>query len=95
MVLTQLACLLACSCVARALLEEGILPHIISGTSAGSVVGAILCTRTDEELKRDLKPEVLVHKLICFSRPWMERAKSVLKNGCMFDVNDWLDLIQW
>ena len=77
------------------LLEAGVLPHIISGTSGGSVVGAILCTRTDDELRRDLKPEILASKLTCFARPWSERIKSVFRNGHMFDFDEWMDLIQW
>lgn len=40
-----------------ALYETDALPNIVSGTSAGAVVGAILCTRTPEELERDMKPE--------------------------------------
>uniref|UniRef100_A0A7S4J505 Uncharacterized protein n=1 Tax=Odontella aurita TaxID=265563 RepID=A0A7S4J505_9STRA len=79
----------------RALIEEDALPHIISGTSAGSVVGAMLCTRTREELDRDMRPEVLVNKLKCFSKPWLDRFKGVYKNGCLFDFEDWIDLIQW
>jgi Domain of unknown function (DUF3336)/Patatin-like phospholipase len=77
------------------LMETDSLPNIISGTSAGSVVGAVLCTRTIEELKRDLKPEVLGTKLLCFSRPWGERLKSVWKKGHMFDTEEWLSMIKW
>jgi uncharacterized membrane protein len=77
------------------LMETDSLPNIISGTSAGSVIGAIICTRTDEELKRDLTPEALGGKLKCFSRPWPDRIKSLWKNGCMFDFEQWLDMIQW
>ncbi|GKY96140.1 hypothetical protein MPSEU_000574000 [Mayamaea pseudoterrestris] len=81
--------------VISALLEAGCLPRIISGTSAGSVIGAIICTRTDEELKRDLQPGILSQKLCCFRRPWKDRIKSVLRNGCMFDFDEWMELIQW
>ena len=77
------------------LMETGCLPNIISGTSAGSVVGAILCTRTDDELKRDLNPEILSTKLLCFSRPWRERIPSVWKDGHMFDTDEWLSMIKW
>lgn len=34
----------------RALLELGMLPRIVHGTSAGAVVAALLCTRTEAEL---------------------------------------------
>jgi predicted acylesterase/phospholipase RssA len=77
------------------LLEAGVLPDIISGTSGGSVIGAILCTRTDEEIRQDLDPLVLITKLKCFSRPWSERLKSVWENGNLFDFEDWMGKIQW
>eukprot|EP00557_Chaetoceros_sp_GSL56_P001704 CAMPEP_0176502854 /NCGR_PEP_ID=MMETSP0200_2-20121128/15005_1 /TAXON_ID=947934 /ORGANISM="Chaetoceros sp., Strain GSL56" /LENGTH=903 /DNA_ID=CAMNT_0017902013 /DNA_START=281 /DNA_END=2992 /DNA_ORIENTATION=- len=78
-----------------ALFEEGVLPHIISGTSAGSVVAAMLCTRTDDEIRRDMRPEVLVNKLTCFTRSWPDRFRSVYQHGCLFDQEEWMDLIQW
>ena len=37
--------------VTKALLENGLLPRVISGASAGSVLGAMIATRTDEENK--------------------------------------------
>jgi hypothetical protein len=77
------------------LMETDSLPNIISGTSAGSVIGAIICTRTDAELKRDLTSETLGGKLKCFSRSWPDRFRSLWKNGCMFDFEEWLDMIQW
>ena len=36
--------------VLKALFEARLLPRIISGASAGSIVGSVLCTRTDEEI---------------------------------------------
>ena len=46
--------------VAKALWKEGLLPKIISGSSGGSVVGAMLCTHKDEDLEGLFDPEVLV-----------------------------------
>ncbi|CAK7566280.1 MAG: Lipase 5 [Sporothrix epigloea] len=40
--------------VLKALFDRGLLPRIISGTSAGSIVAAVVCTRTEEEI-----PELL------------------------------------
>jgi predicted acylesterase/phospholipase RssA len=77
------------------LIEAGILPHIISGTSAGSIVAAIICTRTDEELKETLTPQVIIKRMTCFRRPWGERIKSLWRNGNMFDFDEWADLIKW
>ncbi|KAF9869658.1 patatin family [Colletotrichum karsti] len=38
--------------VLKALFEVKLLPRIISGASAGSIVSAVICTRTDEEIPR-------------------------------------------
>ena len=73
----------------KALLETDLLPHIISGTSAGSVIGALICTRTDEELVRDLKPEVLAPEMSIFESSWGERWMMWYKHGTMFDQDDW------
>mmetsp|Transcript_2513 Transcript_2513/g.3812 ORF Transcript_2513/g.3812 Transcript_2513/m.3812 type:complete len:543 (+) Transcript_2513:210-1838(+) len=81
--------------VIKALLEEDCLPHIISGTSAGSVVGSLVCTRTDAELVRDLDPEIITPKQVCFSRSWIDRIKSFYMTGNMFDGEEWYQLIQW
>lgn len=48
--------------VARALLGEGLLPTIISGSSGGSAVGAIVCTHSDGELAELLKAENLAER---------------------------------
>lgn len=49
--------------VAKTLWQQGILPRIISGSSGGSVVGALLCTRTDEEIEHLFDPKNLVAQL--------------------------------
>lgn len=36
--------------VLQALVDAGLLPRIISGSSSGSIMAAMICTRTDEEL---------------------------------------------
>lgn len=79
----------------QGLMETDSLPQIVSGTSAGSVVGALLCTRTNEELHRDLQPGIVGPKMKCFARPWLERFKSLWKNRCLFSGEEWLDMIKW
>jgi TAG lipase/steryl ester hydrolase/phospholipase A2/LPA acyltransferase len=36
--------------VVKTLFENKLLPRIVSGSSCGSIIAAILCTRTDEEI---------------------------------------------
>jgi len=43
--------------VIEELIAEGILPRVISGSSAGSLIAGILATHTDEELVEQIKPE--------------------------------------
>lgn len=45
--------------VVKALWEQGLLPKVMSGSSGGSVVGAIICTHTDDELAPFFDPEHL------------------------------------
>ncbi|TXS90206.1 DUF3336 domain-containing protein [Parahaliea maris] len=42
--------------VVRALLEQGLLPRVISGSSAGSLVAGVVGTHTDEELQHVFDP---------------------------------------
>lgn len=46
--------------VVKALWQEGLLPHIMSGSSGGSVVGAMLCTHKDDEIEQFFDPKNLV-----------------------------------
>lgn len=55
--------------VAKALFEQGVLPNVISGSSAGAIVAAVVGTRTDEELRGFLKPDN-----IFFGEPWRPNA---------------------
>ena len=43
--------------VLKAMVENGLLPNVISGSSAGGIFAAILGTHTDEELIEILQPE--------------------------------------
>lgn len=44
--------------VVKAFLEADLLPRVITGTSAGGIVAALTCTRTDSELREMLRPEL-------------------------------------
>ncbi len=79
----------------KGLMETDCLPDIVSGCSAGSVIGAVLCTRTNDELHRDLDPQVIGPHLHCFERSWPDRIKSVMRGGNLFRGEDWLKMIKW
>ena len=80
--------------VVRALLDGNLLPNIISGTSAGGLIAALICTRTNEELKDILVPE-LAHKITGCDDPlhvWIVRA---WKTGARFDAVTWARKVQF
>ena len=78
--------------VVKALLEEGVLPNIISGTSAGAVVGAFVCCRTDEELL-DFNSEFFFSKSTALSSSWTSRLLRLLRTGYMFDFEQWKESV--
>ena len=49
--------------VVKALFEQGLLPDIISGSSADSIIAATACTHTDEELEHRLSIDNLHHEV--------------------------------
>eukprot|EP00899_Mesostigma_viride_P028365 jgi/Mesvir1/8713/Mv02645-RA.1 len=75
--------------VARALLDQGLLPTIISGSSGGALVAAIVCTRTDEELREFLTPDLHRYLTACEEGPlaWFRRW---LSTGQMFDTHNFM-----
>lgn len=74
----------------RALIECDLLPHIMSGTSGGACIAAMVCTRTNEELATEMTPENIWPKMSIFQAPWSERIKRFYQEGTMFDQQDWL-----
>lgn len=80
--------------VVRALLDNDVLPEIITGTSGGALVAALVATRTDEELKQLLVP-ALAHRIrACHERfpTWMKRW---WRTGARFDTVDWARQCSW
>ncbi|KAI9029932.1 acyl transferase/acyl hydrolase/lysophospholipase [Phycomyces nitens] len=80
--------------VIRALLDRNLLPSIITGTSAGSLLGAIVCTRTDEELRQVLVPG-LADRIHIANNTLVERVKSYFKTGAIFDSEKWCREAMW
>ena len=76
--------------VLKALWEQRLLPRIISGASAGSIVSAVICTRTDEEMPELL--EGFCHgDLAVFEEEGNEdgvlrKVARFLKFGALFDI---------
>ena len=74
--------------VVKAFLEANLLPRVITGTSAGGLVVALVCTRTDSELKQLLKPE-LAQKITACEDPFSVWFKRAWTTGARFDSVTW------
>ena len=75
--------------VLKALFDRGLLPRIISGTSAGSIVAAVVCTRTDEEIP-DLLDRFAHGDLAVFTDKdnpdsWLTHIGRALRYGAWHD----------
>lgn len=80
--------------VAKALLDANLLPDVITGTSGGALVAALLGTRTDEELKKLLVP-ALAHRITACEETigvWLRRW---WQSGARFDSIDWAEKCSW
>ncbi|TFK43500.1 acyl transferase/acyl hydrolase/lysophospholipase [Crucibulum laeve] len=74
--------------VVRAFLDAGLLPRVITGTSAGGLIAALTCTRTDDELKVLLVPE-LADRITACEEPFTMWIRRVWKTGARFDSVLW------
>lgn len=63
--------------VVKSLLEHDLVPEVFSGASAGSIIAALLGTRTDSELKEIMQPEV-IHEKFKQWRLWQGFGKNSL-----------------
>ncbi|KAF9425930.1 hypothetical protein BGZ94_007087, partial [Podila epigama] len=75
--------------VIKTLYECQLLPRIISGSSCGSIIAAILCTRTDEEIPLMFQFEKFnftVFHTVEEQGDVMARLIHFLKNGALFDA---------
>jgi hypothetical protein len=75
--------------VVKALVEHDVLPKVITGTSAGSLIAAFVCVRTDEELKRELTPD-LSNVFTACDISWFQFLKNLYNTGAGFDPEHWM-----
>ncbi|KAJ7368336.1 patatin-domain-containing protein [Mycena albidolilacea] len=74
--------------VVKALLDEALLPRVITGTSAGGLIAALCCTRKDAELKQLLVPE-LANRITACEESLGIWIKRIWKTGARFDPILW------
>ncbi|CAK7205559.1 hypothetical protein SEUCBS139899_008336 [Sporothrix eucalyptigena] len=80
--------------VVRALLDEDLLPNVITGTSGGALVAALVATRTNDELRKLLVP-ALAGKINACSEPLAVWFRRWWKTGARFDSVDWARQCAW
>ncbi|KAF1990216.1 patatin-domain-containing protein [Aulographum hederae CBS 113979] len=78
--------------VVKCLWQNRLLPRIISGSSAGSIVCAVLCTKNDSEIPDTLE-EFCYGDLAVFEKEGEEegvlrKAARFLKFGALFDISN-------
>ena len=82
--------------VCRALLEKSLMPKVVCGTSAGGIVAAFVCTRTDDELHRDLYDDDALHNhLTCFEKTILQCLRGILTKGAAYDNMRWMAIASW
>jgi len=69
------------------------MPRVLSGTSAGGVIAAMACTRTDAELRLLLTPD-LAKRLTAFDQPFQVWFKRFWSTGARFDAVLWAEKVR-
>ena len=80
--------------VVKALLDADLLPEVITGTSGGALVAALLATRTDEELKSLIVP-ALAHHISACSEGFTVWFPRWYRTGARFDSLEWARHCSW
>ncbi|KAF2022198.1 patatin-domain-containing protein [Aaosphaeria arxii CBS 175.79] len=84
--------------VVKSLWQAKLLPRIISGASAGSIVCAVLCSKTDTEIPNVLD-QFCYGDLAVFEREGeedglMKKATRFLKYGSLFDITHLMNVMR-
>lgn len=65
-----------------------LMPRVVTGTSAGGLIAALVCTHTDAELNQLLVPELATRITAC-EEPFRVWFRRFLKTGARFDSISW------
>ncbi|ORX96473.1 patatin-domain-containing protein [Basidiobolus meristosporus CBS 931.73] len=80
--------------VIKTLAEKDLLPKVITGTSAGSLIAAMVGCRTNGELMDIIRPEIYELLTAC-DGGYMKMASNFLRHGSCFDAGEWAQKVQW
>ncbi|OII71402.1 uncharacterized protein cubi_00780 [Cryptosporidium ubiquitum] len=81
--------------VVKVLLEQNIMPKIINGTSGGSIVAALLATKSNEEILNEyIKPTVSNMHGHRWFPPLLDQIRHFLVKGYMIDPKEFIKTCQ-
>ncbi|KAJ9084564.1 hypothetical protein DSO57_1023230 [Entomophthora muscae] len=80
--------------VVRTLLDNNMLPKIITGTSAGSMIAAMIACRSDDELRELLNPDMHILINAC-EDPIMKKLHRLMTTGTLFSAREFAEKCQW
>lgn len=80
--------------VVKALRDAHAIPEIITGTSGGALVAALIGTRSDDELKKLLVP-ALAHRMKVSQDKFTTWALRWYRTGARFDSIEWARECSW
>ena len=80
--------------VVKALVDADLLPDVITGTSGGAMVAALVATRTDDELKKLLVPALALRIRAC-EDSFLTWSRRWYRTGARFDSLDWARKCSW
>ncbi|KAI8898928.1 acyl transferase/acyl hydrolase/lysophospholipase [Globomyces pollinis-pini] len=81
--------------VLKALFENGVLPKIMTGTSAGALMAATICTRTDDEIRNEIFVPTLIDTVVCCNDDIWTRIDNIWNNGAMFTSERFRSSADW
>lgn len=73
--------------VVKALYTNKLLPRVMAGSSAGAVVCAIICSRTEKELDVMLNEDYMWDLSFFSNNSWWSMVKHLLRKGSVHDIN--------
>ena len=84
--------------IIKALAEAGLLPRVLSGSSVGSLVAAMVCARTDEEVAALLQDPGSSINLNAFDSlapgSLARKAKRLVSEGVLMDISKLADCLR-
>lgn len=81
--------------VMKALIDNDLMPQIISGTSGGGAMASLAGTRTNEELSQLIRPEIADKIDLLSGDPFSVWFKRWWKTGARYDPIAWARTCEW